>query len=143
MTKVLDAQYSWILSYEYQVKYFHTAVKLVMLPARVGYVMPQKGTAMLVSCGGDVTVLLVPLASCFHKTFRKVASLRVLNCLNLTRNPRATVEGDEWMQAQIDSSITSQTCFLQRAGKSIPSLGRGLQQLDPFCEILWSCLSAV
>lgn len=92
--------------YEYQVKYFHTVVELVMLPTCVDYLMPKKGEVTLGPCGGIVTVLLVSLASCFHETFRKVASLRVLNYLNLTRNLKVTVEEGEWMQAQMDSIVS-------------------------------------
>lgn len=65
---------------------FHTVMQLAILPACVGYLMPKR---VLVLCGSIIKVLLVSLASCFHETFRKVASLRVLNCLNMNRNLKA------------------------------------------------------
>lgn len=77
-----------------------------MLPAHVDYLVPKKGEVMLVPCEGSVTVLLVPLAFCFHETFRKVASVRVLNCLNSTRNLKVPMEEGEWMQAQMDSILS-------------------------------------
>lgn len=91
---------------ECQLKHFHTVVELAMLPACVDYLMPKKGEVMLVPCGGIVMVLLVSLVSCFRETFRKVASLTVLNCLNLTRNLKVTVEESEWVQAQMHSIMS-------------------------------------
>jgi len=102
-----------------KLKYFHAVVELVMLPACVDYLVPKKGEVRLVPRGGVFTDLLVSLDSCFRETVRKVASLRVLNCPNLTRNLKLTVEEGEWMQAQMDS-MTSCAHVLQRVGRRHP-----------------------
>lgn len=89
-----------------KLNFFHTAGELVTLPLSVDYLMPKKGEATLVPCGGIVIILLTSLAFHFHETFKEAASLRVFSCLNFTITFRFLIKEGKWMQAQINSIMS-------------------------------------